>query len=196
MNSAENSSNFTLLKRLGNPKLTTDHACRVAEFMLKAGQQLPSTPSVRDGKIRELRVRLLLEEVLEFAEASGVGIKLREDHDATPSLHFEDFIFETCDEVNLIKAADGLADISVVTVGAMLAYGIADVPLLEEVDRNNLAKIARGHKCPKTGKWLKPPDHQPPRIADVLRAQGWCSTTEGGNENHEGNAIPVPGDDR
>lgn len=195
MNSAETNSD-RLLQRLLNPAQTSAHARRVADFMRKAGQQLPGTPSVRDGKIRELRVRLLLEEVLEFAEASGVRINLREEPYSTPPLTYEDFVFDTNDKVDLVKAADGLADISVVTVGAMLAYGIADVPLLEEVDQNNLMKIARGRRCPKTGKWLKPPDHQPPRIADVLRAQGWCSPSEGGDEEHEGNAIPIPGDNR
>jgi predicted HAD superfamily Cof-like phosphohydrolase len=171
----------------------SSHALRVERFMLLADQELPGKPTVPDGKIRELRVRLLLEEVLEFAAASGVRVKLVGEPDDTPYLTYDEFKFETVDQVDLVEVADGLGDISVVTVGAMLAYGIADVELLKEVDNNNLAKFGPGgYKDPDTGKWHKPPNHQPPRIADVLRAQGWCPTTEGGD--HEGNAILVPGD--
>ena len=46
----------------------------VKEFMVKAGQATPDKPIIPDAATRILRVKLLLEEVLELAEASGVEI--------------------------------------------------------------------------------------------------------------------------
>jgi predicted HAD superfamily Cof-like phosphohydrolase len=174
-------------------KALTAHAERVKQFMALAKNELPSNPTIPNAKIRELRVRLLLEEVLEFAEASGVRLKLEGEDDETSPLRFSEFTFETTNDVDLVEVADALGDISVVNVGSMLAYGIADTGLLIEVDNNNMAKFGPGgYKDPETGKWRKPPDHQPPRIADVLRAQGWCPATEGGE--HEVNTVPVQSD--
>jgi predicted HAD superfamily Cof-like phosphohydrolase len=146
------------------------HAWRVKAFMQKAGQKLPRRPTVPNGKIRELRVRLLMEEALEFAKASGVRIETTfgEKLNSIDDLHFQ-----VTDQVDLVEVADGLADVSVVTVGAMLAYGIADEGLLRAVDANNLAKFGPGGYKDEHGKWQKPPDHKPPDVAGILRLQGW-----------------------
>lgn len=147
------------------------HAWRVKDFMQKAGQKLPRRPTIPNGKIRELRVRLLMEEALEFAKASGVRITLVED-DEIP-LRFEELRFDTTNDVDLVEVADGLADVSVVTVGAMLAYGIADEGLLKVVDQANLTKFGPGGHRDEHGKWQKPPDHKPPDVAGILKLQGW-----------------------
>jgi len=49
---------------------------KVKEFMQTFGQECPPKPTVIDENNRILRVKLLLEEVLELAEASGVDVGL------------------------------------------------------------------------------------------------------------------------
>lgn len=153
--------------------MRTEHQQRVAEFMLRAGQNFPDRPEVPPGAVRLLRARLIFEEALETIAALGISVHLRS---ATHyGLAFEDFSLQDRhigDAINLEDIADGCADISVVTTGTLLACGIADRPLLEEVDRSNLAKFTGdGHRHPETGKWIKPSDWAPPNIAGVLGAQ-------------------------
>jgi len=162
----------------------SEHMRRVAEFMRLAEQPGPAKPTEPDGHTAILRVRLILEELLEFANAVGVRLGLVGEDDDTGPLKFSDFTFDPTLPCDLVKAADGLADLSVVVVGSMVALGIKDEALLEEVDRNNLSKFGPGgRKDPNSGKWLKPPNHQPPDIAAVLQAQGWCSSSAEGGAN-------------
>lgn len=157
----------------------SSHQSRVETFMKMAGQVLPDKPTIPDAKVRELRVRLLLEEVLETADALGVKVSLSGQFDSDPPLSFDEFIFTATDDVDLVWAVDGLADISVVTVGALSALGVADMAILEEVDRHNLGKFGPGSYKDENGKWRKPPGFVPPDFASVLRAQGWTQSTGG-----------------
>lgn len=158
---------------------TSTHFDDVQTFMQLADQEVPSAPTMPSAKIRELRVRLLLEEVLEFAHAVGVKVYLQDHYDTEQEITFGELRFETHDATNLVEAVDGLADISVVTVGAFIALGVTDEAVLQEVDANNLAKFGPGgHKDENTGKWIKPPGHKPPDVAKVLRAQGWAPLKE------------------
>jgi len=79
--------------------------------------------------------------------------------------------FDISHEPDLIEIADGCADISVVTIGTLSACGIDAEPLLELVDRNNLAKFGPGHSRREDGKLIKPPGHKPPDIAGLLESQ-------------------------
>lgn len=69
------------------------------------------------------------------------------------------------------KAADGLADLIYVCLGAAVAWGIDLDPIFAEVHRTNMAK--EGGPKRGDGKLLKPPGWQPPDIARLLREQGW-----------------------
>jgi predicted HAD superfamily Cof-like phosphohydrolase len=71
----------------------------------------------------------------------------------------------------MIEVADGCADVSVVTIGTLSACGIADKPLLKEVDESNLRKFGPGYSKREDGKWIKPPDWKVPDIAKVLNEQ-------------------------
>jgi predicted HAD superfamily Cof-like phosphohydrolase len=128
-----------------NPEMMTDHQKRVAEFMNLAGQKLPDKSRMPPEEVRELRARLILEEALETIDALGfcTEITIRETNQkmTRPMLVAHDR------GPNLREIADGCADISVVTIGTLLACGIADKSLLEEVDRSNLAKFELP-KCP------------------------------------------------
>ncbi len=146
--------------------MQTEHQSRVEEFMRKANQNLPDRPTVPDEGIRELRARLILEEALETVDALGItptinGIEIKE----------EDLKLNITKDADLIGIADGCADISVVTTGTLLACGIKDKLLLENVDQNNLDKFGPGHKIREDGKIIKPPNHRPPDIHSIIEEQ-------------------------
>lgn len=164
----------------------TLHQQRVNEFMAKAGQEVPAHPCIPDEKVRLLRARLILEEAMETILALGIDLNVRytgvgaggEIPVTKKSIRFD---VNPTRQPDLIEIADGCADISVVTTGTLSACGIADLPLLEEVDRSNLDKF-RGdaHRCPDTGKWIKPTDWTAPDIVQVLINQGAevCTVTK------------------
>lgn len=146
----------------------TQHYARVREMMRGFGQATPDTPGLPDAATRMLRVRLLLEEVLELAAAAGVRVQAGSQG---PPVRFEDLVFSASDAPpDLVQMLDAFCDISVVNTGGFVACGVPDGPLLAVVDQNNLLKIATGRLCAETGKFIKSPDHPPPDIAAELAA--------------------------
>lgn len=157
----------------------TPHAQRVLAFMFRANQSPPPTPTMPDEKTRILRAKLIFEEAMETINALGVTVSVpARGPDASPdpisvneAPHFFDATHEPCfDEI-----VDGCADVSVVTIGTLLACGVEDAPILELVDQNNLAKFGPGHSYREDGKLVKPPGHKPPDILKALLRQepGW-----------------------
>jgi predicted HAD superfamily Cof-like phosphohydrolase len=78
------------------------------------------------------------------------------------SAHMEEFV-------------DGIADISVVSIGSLVSAGVTDAGLLREVDAANLRKFPNGrpYEIREDGKCLKPPSWEPPNITQVLVDQGY-----------------------
>lgn len=133
--------------------------------MAKAGQAVPLRPQIPDEATRLLRARLILEEAFETVEALGVTAY----YDGHP-IEFNDLTMDANMQPNLREIADGCVDMSVVATGTLSACGLADGPLLEIVDENNLAKFGPGHQI-VNGKLIKPPGHQPPAIAEEIERQ-------------------------
>ncbi len=133
--------------------------------MVKAGQDTPAQPIVPDEDIRILRAKLILEEALETVHALGVSVSF--DAEGQPTA------FEATGPFDMEEVVDGCADISVVTIGTLIAIGVDDEPILEEVDAANLRKFGPGGRRREDGKWLKPPDWTPPNIMGRLQEQGW-----------------------
>ena len=75
-------------------------------------------------------------------------------------------------DANLEGVVDGCADISVVTIGTLIAFGVEDEPVLKAVDEANLRKFGPGSFVREDGKWMKPPDWTPPDILGVIARQG------------------------
>lgn len=71
---------------------------RVAEFHQAFGQAIADAPAFPDQSVRDLRVRLLAEELAEFRQAYREG--------------------------DSVEMADGLADICYIIAGTALAYGL------------------------------------------------------------------------
>lgn len=162
------------------------HQLRVEKLLLGFGKQLPPTPRLPDRKEILCQLRMLAEEFFELCVAAGVSIELREPVTApydlgdarvtrvTPVLYEKlAFVNDPQATPDLPLMMDGAADVSVLNVGLMSLCGVADQPLLETVDGNNLLKIATATKDPETGKFVKHPNHPKPNFGACLAAQGW-----------------------
>lgn len=175
------------------------HQQRVDQFMRRAGQDVPNAPTVPDKEIRLFRAKLILEEALETI-TRGLGVEVLVHYHADdegsevlsipidensittrPEGHRDDHgdVSLTAKyQPNVEELVDGCADLSVVTVGTLTAFGIDDRPLLEEVDAANLRKFGPGgYRSDGTdgnpvGKWIKPKDWQPPNIDGAIKASG------------------------
>lgn len=116
---------------------------QVKEFMTTFGQNCPSKSEIPDENTRILRVKLLLEEVLELAESSGIDICVKNvDHLSTNFVKSGDIqIIANQKPVSIVGIADAIADISYVNYGAANAYGIDIEPIEQEVHSSNMTKL-------------------------------------------------------
>lgn len=147
--------------------MPTPHYQRIKEFMQKAGQDTPEGAIEPDAETRILRAKLILEEALETVEALGVRVHANGHEILEDDLHY------TSDgPFDLEMVVDGCADISVVTIGTLIAIGVDDEPVLEEVDAANLRKFGEGGYRREDGKWMKPPDWTAPDIMAAVD-RGW-----------------------
>jgi predicted HAD superfamily Cof-like phosphohydrolase len=159
----------------------TPHQLRVERMMKGFGQEVPDRPTHQGPETRVLRARLIMEEALETIQDGlrvdvDLGWKGIAPDTGHPTGCRHDVLFDRLGfkakegDADLVELADGCADVSVVTIGTLSAFGIKDAPLLREVDANNQAKIDTG-KTDEHGKFVKHPDHKPPKIAEVLQDQ-------------------------
>ena len=144
-----------------------DHENRVRTFMKLAGQETPEKPTIPPDDTQKLRINLLLEELFELIDAAGFELTLN-----GVAVKDENTIeLKRIKPTDLTEVADGFADISVVNVGGAIAFGMKFHEIVQEVDRNNLAKFGPGGYRREDGKWIKPPDHKPPDINGILQRQ-------------------------
>jgi predicted HAD superfamily Cof-like phosphohydrolase len=112
---------------------------------------------------RRLRLALILEEVGELAEALG------SDGHTTDSigLVIEGLKFDTfTGPVDIIEAADALADTQYVVAGTAVEMGVPLSDVHREVHASNMRKRDGGRDA--NGKWQKPKGWTPPDVAGVL----------------------------
>lgn len=131
----------------------------VDEFMRLAKQEIPEKPIEPSEEVRLLRAKLIYEEALETINALGVSIINNE--------------FKITGPFDMVEVVDGCCDLKVVTTGTLTAIGVDDIDVQLEVDKNNLDKFGPGHSIREDGKLIKPPNHQPPNIRQILIEQGW-----------------------
>ncbi len=142
----------------------TPHYDRIVEFMKLAKQDVPAGPPfIPAEKVRLLRAVLINEEAKETIRGLGCYV--------VPGTG--EVALSLTEEPDLTEIVDGCADISVVTMGTLIACGVPDVALLEMVDANNLAKFGPGSLIREDGKLIKPAGHTPPDIAGFLEELGW-----------------------
>jgi len=163
------------MRKLLRKFLKSDHQKLVEKMMRKAEQELNDLPTMPVSNTRNLRARLILEESLETIKALGFEIGLKKPKKIS-KLQFKDFIlqeksnYDSDAQENLENIVDGCADLIVVTTGCLSACGVPDLPILGEVDRNNLKKFKHGFFFRDDGKLIKPPNHKPPNIRKILNS--------------------------
>lgn len=140
------------------------------------GIDVPTKPVVPSDERLLARAKLLMEEAMEFVEAAGVKVTVPIKKGmifGKQVISFDDLSFSKQEPGDLVGMADGLADTMVICAGGLAICGIADLPLLREVDDNNLLKLDTGYFDAERGKFIKAKNHPKPDIVKVLRAQGW-----------------------
>lgn len=116
----------------------------VLEFHKKfVPNQLRPLPAWPPYNIMRLRGELFKEELKEFIEA--------------------------LDNADFAGIVDGGLDLVYVIVGMLYAMGVNPVPIWEEIQRTNMAKVGGGLRA--DGKVMKPEGWVPPDIVGLLAAQ-------------------------
>ena len=128
-------------------KHTIDH---VKEFHTVYGHPIAETPTIPDAKTRLLRVKLIAEEFMEFAKASGFPMDVVFQTGKFPGdkeISYKSVTPEhDTGEVDIVDVADGLADIDYVTQGANLVWGFPAQKIMEEVQASNMSKLDENGK--------------------------------------------------
>ena len=102
-------------------------------------------PGLGTDELIELRIKLLVEEVQEYAEAARAG--------------------------DMVEILDALADIGYILAGTIINHGMQHIydDSFNEVHRSNMAKLVNGKVIRREdGKVLKPEGWQPPQLAQFL----------------------------
>ena len=136
----------------------------VKEFHLAFGHPVADLPNESTPELRALRVRLIAEELMEFADSLGVFLEINTAVDLCYVMADPEA------EVDLIGAADGLGDLDYVVQGANLVFGFPAEAVLAEIHRSNMSKLGPDGKpiYREDMKVLKGPDYSPPNLAPIL----------------------------
>jgi predicted HAD superfamily Cof-like phosphohydrolase len=149
----------------------------VRTFMLAFDQPVRTLPTNNLPDLeRVLRVRLLVEEALEFAEAMGCQVSV--SGDGVVGAKAFDVTIVPGRSIDLVEAVDALADTIVVAKGSGHSLGLPVDAALEVVHETNMTKVGpdgRVVRHPVTDKIEKPAGWVPPteKIRALLMAQGW-----------------------
>jgi predicted HAD superfamily Cof-like phosphohydrolase len=103
------------------------------------------SPDIGPEELIELRIKLLREEVEEYAEAARTG--------------------------DLVEVLDALADIGYILAGTILNHGMQNIydDAFDEVHRSNMAKLVDGKVLRREdGKVMKPQGWTPPQLAQFV----------------------------
>lgn len=145
----------------------SSHYLRVAEFMRKAQQEVPSSPKEPTEAVRLLRAKLIFEEAMETI-MGGLGVSVTAVGEDGALMNFKDATFAISEDYDPIETIDGCMDMSVVIVGTLISIGVPDLPFQKLIDESNLSKFSGDAHMSEDGKWIKPSDFQPPDIAGLL----------------------------
>jgi predicted HAD superfamily Cof-like phosphohydrolase len=106
------------------------------------------TPDIGPEDMIELRIKLLREEVEEYAEAARAG--------------------------DMVEILDALADIGYILAGTIINHGMQHIydDAFNEVHRSNMAKLVDGKVLRREdGKVMKPEGWTPPQLAQFLNKE-------------------------
>lgn len=147
------------------------HYQKVKEMMQKAGQDTPDFVHNPNVKTKILRAKLILEEAFELIKAMGVKVDVAEEeceYSHSVSLNINNCGFSVIDDPDFVGIADGVADLTVVTTGTGLAFGIPLEKVQDAVDDSNLDKFRGDAHRREDGKWIKPSDWKAPNLEVIV----------------------------
>lgn len=147
-----------------------DQQKQSADFMAAAGQEVLSSPvQTPENKTKNLRFLLVLEELLELADALGIEIKHKLTDTIINQNNFQDSLeINITDKFDVVETADALTDLLYVIYGAGNAFGINLDATYNEVHRSNMSKFIDGHRHPVSGKWIKGPSYSPANLKSIV----------------------------
>jgi predicted HAD superfamily Cof-like phosphohydrolase len=146
---------------------------QIREFMVKAQQETPDRPTMPDRAVRELRLKLISEELAELAEAFGYYLYNEDDYneDDSKGVGAPHLALMPCGHTpNTVEAYDAILDLLVVVIGTAVAMGLQVAPGWEEVHKSNMSKFIDGHRR-ADGKWEKGPSYSPANLRPIIVAQ-------------------------
>lgn len=143
----------------------------VREFHVAFSRPVRDTPDAGTPEERVLRVRLMLEEVLEFAKAAGIVVFARangDDGEWIDSIDCWRIYAESAP--NLVQMAHELADIQYVVSGTAVQLGIPLDACVAEIHNANMRKLGPDGKpiVDGNGKVSKPDGWKPADVAQTL----------------------------
>lgn len=140
-----------MITELSMTREKSAHQNRVENFMRQAGQIVPNQPTVPTEAVRLLRAKLLFEEATKELIYEGLAVNVLIDSNCEKG-GWDRIKFEVAPDrqPNLVKIADGCADVKVIATGTLSACGIADQALQLMIDDSNIAKF-KVPRCPKCG---------------------------------------------
>lgn len=144
-----------------------EYETKVRQFHEAMGVPANDAPVLMDPDTRMLRIRLLVEEVLELAEASGVRVSASTGFIGSRRVTVEVDPVRTPD---ITSMAQELADVQYVTSGAAITFGLPMGAVFNEVHEANMRKVGPDGKVVRRpdGKVIKPEGWTGPDVAAVL----------------------------
>lgn len=149
---------------------------QVKEFHLAFGHPVHDEPTAIEIDRAQLRINLILEEVVEYMSATiGDADNAEYMNAAIASVlkamelvkKAQPYEFENPD---LVGIADGLGDIGYVVAGAAHEYGIPLNAVNNEIHGSNMTKLGPEGKpiYNEVGKIMKGPDYRPPNVEEIV----------------------------
>lgn len=138
----------------------------VRQFHEKFGHPIANAPTVASPDSRVLRLRLILEEAAELAQAAGLTIFVRSYAEGEPLVD----INHSGGSPDIVGMADALGDLDYVVQGANLVFGLPAEAISSEIHRSNMSKLDADGKpiYREDGKVMKGPNYSPPALAAII----------------------------
>lgn len=146
------------------------YTLQVQEFHRAFGHPIGRRPALLDPKLAELRVRLIAEELCEYAAAVGVALHIDLNPHSTDPTKAEPHVavqFQAWAARSLYAAADALGDINYVVAGAEVAHALPATDVFAAIHASNMSKLGADGKpiYREDGKIMKGPNYAPPTEA-------------------------------
>ena len=145
----------------------------IEKFMKACGQEVKIYPGIPDEKVKQLRIKLMVEELLGAKEVpEGV------DNEWGLIQNKSDELVKSILNNDLVGIADGIADVLYVVIGTAAAFGIDIQEVFDEVQRSNMTKAVWDETIEEYvvirnehGKVLKPDTFSEAQLAPIIQNQ-------------------------